>query len=163
MSFLGAMSAESTRSISLARAPRSDRKIYTRSCFCGFIEIAAAMTQTFRSRPGFIRLRTASSSTTTVAPSEAARWFSRRITFAQRGLDVKELLADREEVDSLLRALNSGERYVLVSAKVEGVGYPDLAADLGKSVDAVKKMASRATRRLRGTFAPSSAVATQTR
>jgi DNA-directed RNA polymerase specialized sigma24 family protein len=46
------------------------------------------------------------------------------------------------------------ERYVLVSSKVEGVGYPQLAVELGKSADAVKKMASRAMQRVRATPRP---------
>jgi DNA-directed RNA polymerase specialized sigma24 family protein len=50
----------------------------------------------------------------------------------------------------LLGALTAEERYVLVSAKVHGLGYAELAAQLGKSADAVKQLASRAMRRLRG-------------
>jgi RNA polymerase sigma-70 factor (ECF subfamily) len=57
--------------------------------------------------------------------------------------------ADREQVGQILDSLSAEERYVLVSAKVEGVGYPELAAQLDKSVDAVKKLASRAMQRLR--------------
>ena len=63
----------------------------------------------------------------------------------------EDVVADREQVVQLLHALSPEERYVVVSAKVEGIGYPELAEDLGKSVDAVKKMASRAIRRLRET------------
>lgn len=58
-------------------------------------------------------------------------------------------VADREEVAQLLAELSPEERYVVLSAKVEGIGYPELAEHLGKSVDAVKKMASRAILRLR--------------
>lgn len=58
-------------------------------------------------------------------------------------------VADREQVDQLLEALSPEERYVVLSAKVEGIGYSELAEQLGKSVDAVKKMASRAVGRLR--------------
>lgn len=58
-------------------------------------------------------------------------------------------VADREVLAQLLDTLSADERYVLVSAKVEGIGYPELAAQLGRSVDAVKQMASRAMRRLR--------------
>ena len=63
----------------------------------------------------------------------------------------EDVVADRDQVVQLLRALSPEERYVVLSAKVEGIGYPELAEDLGKSVDAVKKMASRAIRRLRET------------
>jgi DNA-directed RNA polymerase specialized sigma24 family protein len=42
----------------------------------------------------------------------------------------------------------------LVAAKIEGIGYPELAARLGKSVDAIKKMISRALQRLRAAPIP---------
>lgn len=58
-------------------------------------------------------------------------------------------VADREQLDRMLAALSSQERFALVSAKLEGVGYAELASQLGKSVDAVKKMVSRALQRLR--------------
>lgn len=67
----------------------------------------------------------------------------------QRGSEAQ--VADREEVSELLAALSPEERYVVLSAKVAGIGYPELAEHLGKSVDAVKKMASRAVSRLRQT------------
>jgi len=60
-------------------------------------------------------------------------------------------LADLEQAERLLGTLSPEERYVILSAKVEGIGYPELAEHLGKSVDAVKKMASRAIQRLRAT------------
>lgn len=68
-----------------------------------------------------------------------------------------ELLADRADVEALLESLSPEERYVVVSAKVEGIGYAELADRLGKSEDAVKKMASRALQRLRGAGLPSPA------
>ena len=58
-------------------------------------------------------------------------------------------VANREEVAELLAALSPEERYVVLSAKVAGIGYPELAEHLDKSVDAVKKMASRAVQRVR--------------
>ena len=64
-------------------------------------------------------------------------------------------VADREHLGQVREGLSPVARYVLVSAKVEGIGYPELATQLGKSVDAVKKMASRAMRRLRVTPLPS--------
>lgn len=59
------------------------------------------------------------------------------------------IVANREQLAQLLDGLSPEERYVVLSAKVEGIGYPELAERLGKSVDAVKKMASRAVQRLR--------------
>ncbi|HPG28400.1 MAG TPA: sigma-70 family RNA polymerase sigma factor [Myxococcota bacterium] len=58
-------------------------------------------------------------------------------------------VADRQEVEFLLDILSPEERYVVVASKMEGIGYPELADQLGKSVDAVKKMASRALQRIR--------------
>lgn len=63
----------------------------------------------------------------------------------------EDRLASRERVDRLLELLSPEEQYVLVTAKVGGVGYPDLAEDLGRSAVAVRKMASRAMQRLRAT------------
>jgi len=63
----------------------------------------------------------------------------------------EERLADREQIGQLIETLSPEERYVVLSAKVEGIGYPELAEHLGKSVDAVKKMVSRAVQRLRAT------------
>jgi RNA polymerase sigma-70 factor (ECF subfamily) len=58
-------------------------------------------------------------------------------------------ISNRDQVRSLLALLTSEERYVLVAAKVHGLGYREVAAALGKSTDAVKKLASRAMQRLR--------------
>lgn len=69
----------------------------------------------------------------------------------------RDELADRQQLGQILEALSAEERYVLVSAKVEGIGYSELAARLDKSVDAVKKMASRALRRLRDPSVPAAA------
>jgi RNA polymerase sigma-70 factor (ECF subfamily) len=68
---------------------------------------------------------------------------------ASSGRDSERSLGDLEEVEQLLDELSAEERHVLISAKVEGTGYAELAKELGKSVDAVKKLASRALRRLR--------------
>lgn len=62
-----------------------------------------------------------------------------------------EVVADREQLSELLGLLSPDERYVVLSAKVAGIGYAELAEHLGRSVDAVKKMASRAIQRLRET------------
>lgn len=61
----------------------------------------------------------------------------------------EDALAHREHLAQVLDALSPAERYVLVSSKLDGVGYPELAGELGRSVDAVKKMASRAMQRVR--------------
>ncbi len=58
-------------------------------------------------------------------------------------------VADRDEVTQILGALSAEERHVLIAAKVEGLAYPELAIELGKSVDAVKKLASRTLQRVR--------------
>lgn len=55
----------------------------------------------------------------------------------------------REELSRLLSMLSERERFVVVATKGEGISYDDVAARLGKSVQAVKKMASRAAIRLR--------------
>ena len=60
-----------------------------------------------------------------------------------------ERLSDREDVARALDALSAEERFVLISAKLEGRSYGELAKALGKSADAVKKLASRALQRLR--------------
>lgn len=60
-----------------------------------------------------------------------------------------DCVAEREHLARILGELSDCERFVLVSAQSEGVGYPELAARLGKSVEAVRKIASRAAQRLR--------------
>jgi RNA polymerase sigma-70 factor (ECF subfamily) len=62
---------------------------------------------------------------------------------------VERRVLDVEEAQGLLATLSPHERDVLVASKVEGVAYAELAEGLGKSVDAVKKLASRAMQRLR--------------
>lgn len=65
------------------------------------------------------------------------------------GSGIEERIAVQELAGRLLDGLSPEERYVVLSAKVEGIGYAELAEQLGKSVDAVKKMASRSLQRLR--------------
>lgn len=69
---------------------------------------------------------------------------------ASRQRMAERVVGDREQVDRLLGGLSAEERFVVLSAKVEGRGYAELAEQLGKSVEAVRKMASRALRRLEG-------------
>lgn len=63
--------------------------------------------------------------------------------------DPGEQVASREEMRHALGALSEDERYVLWAARVEGVGYGELAERLGRSAEAVRKLASRAAQRLR--------------
>lgn len=55
----------------------------------------------------------------------------------------------RRDLGDVLNGLSATERYILVSSSVDGIGYSRLAIELGKSIDAVKKMASRAMQRVR--------------
>jgi RNA polymerase sigma-70 factor (ECF subfamily) len=69
----------------------------------------------------------------------------------------EQRLVAAEDALGALAQLSEVERYVLVSAKLEGRSYADLARELGRTVVAVKKMASRAMQRLRsgaGTAVP---------
>lgn len=61
----------------------------------------------------------------------------------------ERLASATERAGAVLGQLSEVERYVLMSAKVAGREYAELAGELGKSVAAVKKLASRAMRRLR--------------
>jgi len=63
-------------------------------------------------------------------------------------LPERKLVAE-EGTRRALEQLSEVERYVLISAKVEGRSYLDLACELGRSVVAIKKLASRAMQRLR--------------
>jgi RNA polymerase sigma-70 factor (ECF subfamily) len=65
------------------------------------------------------------------------------------GASSEECVAQRELFEQTIEALSPDEQYVLVSSKIEGFSHSEIAEHLGKSVDAVKKMASRATKRLR--------------
>jgi RNA polymerase sigma-70 factor (ECF subfamily) len=67
---------------------------------------------------------------------------------AAEAADAERSCGEREILGQALAALSREERCVLVS-KAEGVSYPELAATLGKSVEAIRKLASRATQRLR--------------
>ena len=61
----------------------------------------------------------------------------------------EDSLLERDGLRAALESLSAEERYVLVSAKLHGLGYRELAQQLGESSDAVKKLASRAMQRLR--------------
>jgi RNA polymerase sigma-70 factor (ECF subfamily) len=70
------------------------------------------------------------------------------------GPGAEQQVAAKQEIQQLLHSLSPEECYLVLSAKAEGVGYPELAEQLGKSVDAVKKMVSRAVLRLRAALPP---------
>ncbi len=61
----------------------------------------------------------------------------------------EQSLPIRCDLEQMMSELSSEEQYVLCSAKLVGREYRAIAANLGKSVDAVKKMASRAMQKLR--------------
>jgi RNA polymerase sigma-70 factor (ECF subfamily) len=63
--------------------------------------------------------------------------------------DSERHLGDREALDRVLESLSREERHILVSSKLQGLEYPEIAAELGKSAQAVRKVASRALQRLR--------------
>jgi RNA polymerase sigma-70 factor (ECF subfamily) len=79
---------------------------------------------------------------------------TQEVSLEERGSDAfrpsaSDTVAERDHLAQLLDTLSPEERHVLICAKGEGAGYAELAAQLGRSVDAVKKMASRAAQRLR--------------
>ncbi len=61
---------------------------------------------------------------------------------------LERVLEDRDDLEAALGALSQEELYVLVSSKVGGAKYSAIAETLGKSVEAVRKMASRALQRI---------------
>jgi RNA polymerase sigma-70 factor (ECF subfamily) len=75
-------------------------------------------------------------------PLADREWACERASSEQR-------LGDRELLRQALAELSDEDRHIVVSAKLDGVGYPELAAELGRSADAVRKAASRALQRLR--------------
>lgn len=63
--------------------------------------------------------------------------------------DAEHRVADLEQAEQLLGRLSMEQRLVLLAEKVEGRGCAEIAQTLGKSVAAVKQLASRALRKLR--------------
>lgn len=61
----------------------------------------------------------------------------------------ERLAAAREEAGQLLGELSGEQARVLLLAKVVGSEYGEIAAELGKSVDATRQIGSRALRKLR--------------
>jgi len=68
---------------------------------------------------------------------------------ASTGADAERRVADVEQAEQLLSLLSPEQGLVLLAGKVEGLGCADIAQRLGKSVAAVKQVASRALRKLR--------------
>ena len=71
--------------------------------------------------------------------------------------DDEQSFVDRDELAHLMRELTTEERHVLCSSKLMGSEYREIAAQLGKSLDAVKKMASRAMQKMRPRVQPAAA------
>ena len=85
--------------------------------------------------------------------------------FASNTSDAQRVdpIADRQWLAQLLGSLSETDRYVLLAAKGDGVSHAELADQLGKSVDAVNKMASRALRRLQQAALLDAAASAQSR
>lgn len=71
--------------------------------------------------------------------------------------DHEQSFLDRDELAHLMRELTTEEWHVLCSSKLAGSEYKEIAAQLGKSIDAVKKMASRAMQKIRPRVQPAAA------
>jgi len=67
----------------------------------------------------------------------------------EKGSNSEARLGDFEVLGRALESLSDEERYIVLSSKLDGSGYPEIAAQLGKSAGAVRKAASRALQRLR--------------
>jgi RNA polymerase sigma-70 factor (ECF subfamily) len=65
------------------------------------------------------------------------------------GDDPERRVADRELTGRLLASLAPAQRALVVGTAVEGLSYPELAGQLGRSVVSLKQAGSRALRRLR--------------
>jgi RNA polymerase sigma-70 factor, ECF subfamily len=63
--------------------------------------------------------------------------------------DVERQALAAGEVGRLLRVLSAEQQRVLIASKLEGLGYREVARDLGKSVAAVKQEGARTLRKLR--------------
>lgn len=68
---------------------------------------------------------------------------------AEPSLEPERIAATRERLGGVFDRLSDVEQRVLVGSKLEGRAYAELARELGKSVVAIKKLASRAMQRLR--------------
>jgi RNA polymerase sigma-70 factor (ECF subfamily) len=66
-----------------------------------------------------------------------------------RDADAENRAGEVELLDLLLGTLSMEQAQVVLAAKVQGMGYAEIASKLGKSVDCVKQVGSRALRALR--------------
>ncbi len=64
-------------------------------------------------------------------------------------LEPEQVASTREQLGGIFAQLSDLERRILVGSKLEGREYAELAGELGKSVAAIRKVASRAMQRLR--------------
>lgn len=62
---------------------------------------------------------------------------------------VEDTLAEHVAVRSIMALLSSEQRQVIWAVKVDGMHYQEVAARLGKSVESLRQLTSRALRRLR--------------
>lgn len=62
---------------------------------------------------------------------------------------IERQIDGRRESARLLSLIPEEHARILAAAKIQGLGYAEIAQSLGKSADAVKQCASRALRRLR--------------
>jgi len=63
--------------------------------------------------------------------------------------DPERSAGDRELAGQLLAALGPGQQALVVGTAVEGLSYPELSGQVGRSVGSLKQAGSRALRRLR--------------
>jgi RNA polymerase sigma factor (sigma-70 family) len=76
------------------------------------------------------------------------------LPIAAAGPDAETVVALRLGVEQTVASLSPEQRRVLFAVQVEGRGYRELVAELGKSADALKQIGSRALRRLRALESP---------
>lgn len=68
-----------------------------------------------------------------------------------RSLGIEETAGLRQELALVFRDMSIEQAQIVVAAKVGGVPYATLAADLGRSVASVRQIASRTLRRMHST------------
>ena len=77
------------------------------------------------------------------------------LTDRVRNCDAERQAIARAEAHRILAGLSPEQEAVLVAAKVGGFDYAEIAEELGKTVAAVKQVASRTMRRIRAVHAGS--------
>lgn len=63
--------------------------------------------------------------------------------------DPERSARDRELAGQLLSALGPSQQALVIGSTVEGLSYPELSGQMGRSADSLKQAGSRALRRLR--------------